>query len=178
MFAYNPTVNDQSGQITAGYQTKSAEIKAAGNEALAQGIAEGITSIVGGVAGAYAKGKAQTAEGKAFKEFMGVAGKNLGFTAEDLDFFKNIPDQDAYQMSNVAAPMLPSMFNAAIYQQRAGNQLALQNQTAANQAALRQPAANQVPLGAQAPAATANPETLPAPAFIDPSVKTRSLLKR
>ena len=49
---YNPTVNDQSGQITAGYQTRSAEIKAAGNEALAQGIMRGATSAIGGGLGA------------------------------------------------------------------------------------------------------------------------------
>lgn len=52
MFNYNPTVNDNSGQITAGYQTKSAEITAAGNEALAKGIMDGATSAIGGIAGA------------------------------------------------------------------------------------------------------------------------------
>ena len=52
MFAYNPTVNDNSGQITAGYQTKSAEIKAAGNQALADGIIRGATSAIGGGLGA------------------------------------------------------------------------------------------------------------------------------
>ncbi len=62
MFAYNPTVNDNSGQITAGYQTKSAEIKAAGNEALAQGIASGVTSLAGGIGGAIAKSQANTAK--------------------------------------------------------------------------------------------------------------------
>jgi hypothetical protein len=49
---YNPTVNDQSGQITAGYQTRSAEITAAGNEALASGIMQGATSAIGGGLGA------------------------------------------------------------------------------------------------------------------------------
>jgi hypothetical protein len=62
MFAYNPTVNDNSGQITAGYQTKSAEIKAAGNEALAQGITDGVMSIAGGIGGAIAKSQANTAK--------------------------------------------------------------------------------------------------------------------
>lgn len=49
---YAPTVNDNSGQILAGYQTKSAEIKAAGNEALANGIMRGATSAIGGGLGA------------------------------------------------------------------------------------------------------------------------------
>jgi hypothetical protein len=59
---YNPTVNDNSGQITAGYQTKSAEIKAAGNEALAKGITDGVMSVAGGIGGAIAKSQANTAK--------------------------------------------------------------------------------------------------------------------
>ena len=62
MFNYNPTVNDNSGQITAGYQTKSAEIKAAGNEALAQGIMDGVTNLAGGITGAITKSQANTAK--------------------------------------------------------------------------------------------------------------------
>jgi hypothetical protein len=49
---YAPTVNDNSGQILAGYQTKSAEIKAAGNQALADGVMRGATSAIGGGLGA------------------------------------------------------------------------------------------------------------------------------
>jgi hypothetical protein len=49
---YNPSVNDNSGQILAGYKTRSAEIKAAGNEALASGIMQGATSAIGGGLGA------------------------------------------------------------------------------------------------------------------------------
>lgn len=59
---YNPTVNDQSGQITAGYQTRSAEIKAAGNEALVQGISDGVTNFAGGITGAITKSQANTAK--------------------------------------------------------------------------------------------------------------------
>ena len=45
---YAPTVNDNSGQIYAGYITDSAAIKAAGNEKLASGIMRGATSALGG----------------------------------------------------------------------------------------------------------------------------------
>jgi hypothetical protein len=44
MFAYNPTVNDNSGQIQAAYNLKGAE-----------GIANGITSAAGAVAGGMTK---------------------------------------------------------------------------------------------------------------------------
>jgi len=49
---YAPTVNDNSGQILAGYQTRASEITAAGNEALANGIMQGATSAIGGGLGA------------------------------------------------------------------------------------------------------------------------------
>ena len=49
---YNPTVNDRSGEILAGYQTNAAEIKAAGQQALADGIIRGATSAIGGGLGA------------------------------------------------------------------------------------------------------------------------------
>ena len=62
MFAYNPATTDRSGQILGESQTKSAEIKAAGNEALVSGIADGVTSIAGGITGAIAKSQANTAK--------------------------------------------------------------------------------------------------------------------
>ena len=46
---YAPTVNDTSGQILAGYQTRSADITAAGNEAMAKGIMDGFSSMAGGI---------------------------------------------------------------------------------------------------------------------------------
>lgn len=49
---YAPTVNDRSGEILAGYQTNAAEIKAAGQQALADGIMRGATSAIGGGLGA------------------------------------------------------------------------------------------------------------------------------
>lgn len=139
MFAYNPTVNDRSGEITAGYQTKSAEIKAAGNEALAQGIFDGATSALGGIAGAYQKSRMQSAGGKAFKDFMGIAGPSMGLKDEQLKLFKTMSDQDAYQMSEMFMPVAPSMISSAglgNYQNRlalANQQAAARNQVPANQ---------------------------------------------
>lgn len=155
MQSYNPAVNDMSGQILAGYQTKAAETKAAGNEALAQGIMDGVSSAVTSVASAYAAGKAQDAQGKAFKEFMGITGKSLGFTSDDLEMFKSMPNSDAYQMSQVGASLLPSFFNAALYQQRAQNQAALPYHQANARILSSQPAPNQVvPTSPSAPSST------------------------
>jgi len=49
---YNPSVNDRSGEILAGYQTNASQITAAGNQALASGIMQGATSAIGGGLGA------------------------------------------------------------------------------------------------------------------------------
>lgn len=141
MFAYNPTVNDRSGEITAGYQTKSAEIKAAGNEALAQGIFDGATSALGGIAGAYQKSRMQSAGGKAFKQVMEVAGPSMGLKDEQLKLFKTMSDQDAYQMSEMFMPVAPSMISSAGYGRLAlaNQQAAARNQVPANRAPVTSP---------------------------------------
>lgn len=134
---YAPTVNDNSGQILGQYQTQSAEIKAAGNEALANGIMQGATSAIGGVLGAYTQARTQAAGGKAFKEFMGVAGPSMGINEEQLKMFKSMKDQDAFQMSQMFMPVAPSMVSANSFANNYSARNALANQAAAN--------ANQVP---------------------------------
>jgi hypothetical protein len=152
---YAPTVNDESGQILAGYQTRSAEITAAGNEALTKGIVDGSTSAISGIAGAYTQAKMQAAGGKAFKDFMGVAGPSMGITDEQLKSFKTMNDQDAYQMSQMFMPVAPSMVSASgigkYYSALAGN-----HQKAMTQRELQQPAPNEqvVPTMMTSPAAT------------------------
>ncbi|MCX6963435.1 MAG: hypothetical protein NTZ08_13470, partial [Verrucomicrobia bacterium] len=119
---YNPSVNDNSGQILAGYQTRSAEITAAGNEALTKGIVDGATSAIGGIAGAYQQTKMQEAGGKAFKEFMNVTGPSMGISHEQLKAFKGMNDQDAFQMSQMFMPVAPSMVSANTWAPRAAMQ--------------------------------------------------------
>ena len=118
MFNYNPTVNDQSGQITAGYQTKSAEIKAAGNEALAKGIMDGVTSVAGGITGAIAKSQANTAKlqgvqatGSAMQAILPQYGKEgiaLGQALQtELGKAGNNPDK----MAGAMMAFMPAMEN-------------------------------------------------------------------
>lgn len=59
---YNPSVNDRSGEILAGYQTRSSEIAAAGNQAVVQGVTDGMTNLQGGITDAIAKSQANTAK--------------------------------------------------------------------------------------------------------------------
>ena len=91
---YNPTVNDNSGQILAGYQTKSAEITAAGNEALAQGIFDGVTNLAGGITGGFAKAGQNKmtsdyldAMAGQFSNTMGPDGQTPLMSAEMLEKF-------------------------------------------------------------------------------------------
>ena len=173
MFSYNPTVNDNSGEITAGYQTNSAQIKAAGNEALAKGIMDGATSAIGGIAGAYQQSRMQAAGGKAFKEFMNVTGPSMGLKDEQLKAFKSMNDQDAFQMSQMFMPVAPSMVSANSYGKYfaasalANQRASIQNQVPANQ----QPMA---PLGTNASANNAAPQ--PQSIFRNPNIKTTDQL--
>jgi hypothetical protein len=117
----------------------------------------------------YAQNKMQAAGGKAFKDFMGMAGPSMGIKDEQLKLFKSMNDSDAYQMSQMFMPIAPSMISATGLGNY-NNRLALANQQAANQAAARQPAPNQVPLGAATQDTQATSPGLP---FVTPGQPIR-----
>jgi len=155
MFAYNPTVNDRSGEILGASQVNAAEI----NSQTAQQMGKDIGSAISSLGAMYAQSRMQSAGGKAFKDFMGVAGPSMGITDEQLKSFKTMNDQDAYQMSQMFMPVAPSMVS--------GNSLgkyytaaALANQKAAIQNQVPQ---NQQPYtGVPATAPAAQPQANPA----------------
>lgn len=88
---YNPSVNDNSGQILAGYQTRSAEITAAGNEALTKGIVDGATSAIGGITGGIMQNYNKSQETALMKE------GNMGTGAALESIFKTYGTPDQYQ---------------------------------------------------------------------------------
>jgi hypothetical protein len=163
---YAPTVNDNSGQILAGYKTNAAEIKAAGNEALAQGIMDGVTSIAGGVTGGFTK----AAENKMtsdyldsmaghFNNTMGADGKTPLMTNEMLEkFTKGSLGAKQGMMVPLMAQYEQSLKNQYLAAQIAGfgQRQEMQNQVPVNQVPMTAPTA--------APAA-ASPAAAPAPAF-------------
>ena len=140
MFAYNPTVNDQSGQIIGESVVNAANTSANANMQLASDIGGALTSL----AGAYGASKMKAAGGKAFKDFMGVAGPAIGLKDEQLKLFKTMSDQDAYQMSEMFMPVAPSMISSAAYGRLAlaNQQLAARNQVPANKAPTTSPLGN------------------------------------
>jgi hypothetical protein len=157
MFAYNPTSNDNSGQITAGYQTKSAEIKAAGNEALAQGIASGVTSLASGVIGGFSK----AAENKMTSDYLdqmagqfantpGMDGQTPLMSQDELDKFSKM------SLGAKQGMIVPKQ---AMFDQSLKNQyLAAQIQGFGQRSAIQnQVPPNQVPMGGAAAQPQGNP---------------------
>jgi hypothetical protein len=115
---YNPTVNDNSGQILGASKARSAEIKAAGNEALAQGIASGVTNFAGGITGAITKSRETTAKlegvqatGSAMQAILpqyGKEGMALGQALQaELGKAGNNPDK----MAGAMMAFMPAMEN-------------------------------------------------------------------
>jgi hypothetical protein len=173
---YNPSVNDRSGEILAGYQTRSSEITAAGNQALAQGITDGVTSIAGGVIGGFTK----AAENKMTSEYLdqmagqfantpGMDGKTMLMSQEELDKFSKM------SLSAKQGMIVPkqAMFDQSLKNQYLAAQIegfgqrqAIQNQVPANQVPMS-PSANPAPATNQAPAPAA-------PYIFNPNIKTRS----
>jgi hypothetical protein len=154
MQAYNPSVNDRSGEILGQSQVGAAQTRAESMQQMGQDIGSAITSL----AGMYAQDRMQVAGGKAFKDFMGMAAPAMGIKADDLELFKKINDRDAFQLSQQFLPVAPSMISATGLGKHY-NSMALANQNAANQAAARQPAPNQIPMGSGNPPPASNPPT-------------------
>ena len=125
MFAYNPTVNDNSGMIRGQGITNSAQIM---GEAKV-GMVDDIGSALVGLAGAYGQMQGTKAKGKNFKKFMGMAGETFGFDENQLSAFTDMEDYDAGLMLDNFGSWMPAMANAQLGRSRLGVQ---QNQPFVN----------------------------------------------
>ena len=98
MFAYNPTVNDQSGQIIGQGMVGAAQTNA---DTMRQ-VGSDIGSVITQFAGAYAADKALQAKGSAYGDFMKRHGQQLGFDPGYLeDFLKRDPREQAMIGDNI-----------------------------------------------------------------------------
>ena len=98
MFAYNPTVNDQSGQIIGQGMVGAAQTNA---DTMRQ-VGSDIGSVITQFAGAYAADKALQAKGAAYGDFMKRHGQQLGFDPGYLeDFLKRDPREQAMIGDNI-----------------------------------------------------------------------------
>jgi len=106
MFAYNPTVNDMSGQIMAAGQLGAARTQADMYNKLGQDIG----GVLQQFAGMYANNKAMDAKASAYKDFLGKHGSQLGFDPEWIKGFMKAPrDQQL-----AAGDMLTGQFGQQI----------------------------------------------------------------
>jgi hypothetical protein len=164
---YAPTVNDNSGQILAGYQTNASQITAAGNEALAKGITDGVTSIAGGVIGGFTKAAENriasdgvNAKFDMLKDYTKTDGSPL-FTKETIDKFDTMPLGKRQGMVSTAESVMDHDLKRWMYQTQYNAQA---NRVNANMLA-QQPAPNQVPMSTNTvPAAQTQANPAPAPA--------------
>lgn len=100
MFAYNPQVQDQSGQILGQYQTQAAKTQAESQAALGQNIGKGLESIGSSVAGGITKSrenaiKYDTAAGmlETYKQNAGALGLDLNMLGGMEEKYAKDPDK-------------------------------------------------------------------------------------
>jgi len=173
---YNPQVNDRSGEILAGYQTNASQITAAGNEALAKGITDGVTSIAGGVIGGFTKAAenriASDGVNAKFDMLKGLKKPDGGdlFTQETIEKFDTMPLGKRQAIVSTADSIMDHTLKQWMYQTQYNAQ---NNRVNANMLA-QQPAPNQVPMSPSAnPAPATNPAPAPAaPYTFNPQIKT------
>lgn len=62
MFAYNPTVNDRSGEILGAYTASAAQTRAEGMQNFGQSIGQGLAGLGGGIGGMVKDARDKTAK--------------------------------------------------------------------------------------------------------------------
>jgi hypothetical protein len=161
MFAYNPTVNDNSGQILGAYTAKAAETRAEGMQSFGKSIGEGLAGLGGGIGGAMGKAAENriasdgiNAKFDMLKDFKKTNGQPL-ITQETIDKFDTMPLGKRQAIVSTAE----SFMDYDLKQWMVNTQMSRVN---ANMLA-QQPAPNQQPYtGVPATAPTAQPQANPA----------------
>ena len=89
MFAFDPGVNDRSGEIIGQGAVNAANTTAQANVKLVDDIGSSIVSL----ASAYGASKAQAAELEGYDEVFKMHAPQMGIGGEDLDRFLKMPNQ-------------------------------------------------------------------------------------
>lgn len=126
MFGYNPTVNDQSGQIIGEGMVNAAQTTAGAQVQMANDIGSSLVSL----AGAYGEMESRKAKGRAFKKTMEVMGPSLGMTTDKLKaaFGDVKTDMDYANLSDSLMPIMPSWINSTLASGRMEQAPELQDQ--------------------------------------------------
>jgi hypothetical protein len=155
MFAYNPQVNDRSGEILGAYTAKAAETRAEGMQSFGKSIGEGLAGLGGGIGGAMEKAAENriasdgvNAKFDMLKDFRKTNGQPL-ITQETIDKFDTMPLGKRQAIVSTAE----SFMDYDLKQWMVNTQMSRVN---ANMLA-QQPAPNQQPYTG-APATTTQPQ--------------------
>jgi hypothetical protein len=161
MFAYNPAVTDRSAEILTSANNQAAAIQLQGMQSLSQGIGNAMQSLGDG----YAKANENKMTSDYLDEMASFYSRVKGPDGQPLisdetlqAFSKGSLGKKQGIITPVAATYDQMLKNSYLDRQMAGHIDRLY-QNAANQAALRQPAPNQIPMGSGNPPPASNPPT-------------------
>lgn len=168
MFAYNPAVTDRSAEILTSANNQAAAIQLQGMQSLSQGIGNAMQSLGDG----YAKAN----ENKMTSEYLdqmaayysqtpGPDGKTPLMSEEELAKFSKASLGAKQGMIAPRQAQYDQMLKNSYLDREMAAYINRANQIAANQSALRQPAPNQVPMGAGNPPPTTDTNTPANPVF-------------
>jgi hypothetical protein len=87
MFAFNPGVNDMSGQILGDAAVGAANTNAQANVKLANDIGSSLVSVAGSIASGYMKKKEMESAVKSGDQMLNMFGDQLGITEDQLKQF-------------------------------------------------------------------------------------------
>lgn len=142
MFAYNPQVNDTSGQILATHQVNAAETRRVGQEKLGEGIGSALASVGQGISGGMMKSQQNriASEGVNAKFDMYKDMKNPDGSAvmqqSTIDKFDTMSLPQRQATIQTTESLMDHNLKTWMYQQQYTNrvtQAQLQNQVPANQ---------------------------------------------
>lgn len=142
MFAYNPQVNDTSGQILATHQVNAAETRRVGQEKLGEGIGSALASVGQGISGGVMKSQQNriASEGVNAKFDMYKDMKNPDGSAvmqqSTIDKFDTMSLPQRQATIQTTESLMDHNLKTWMYQQQYTNRVSqaqLQNQVPANQ---------------------------------------------
>jgi hypothetical protein len=146
MFAFNPTVQDRSGELIAQGMNNAAELQLAGYQALG----ESLSGLGKNIADSYSKAQenriASDGINAKFDMLKGLK-KSDGtplFTQETIEKFDTMPLGKRQAYVSTAESIFDDDLKKWMINTQYSNSISRIGQNAANQAAARQPAANQV----------------------------------
>jgi hypothetical protein len=156
MFAYNPQVNDRSGEIYGAHQVNAAETRRVGQEKLGEGIRSGLSSVGQGISGGMMKSQenriASEGVNAKFDVYKGMKNPDGSPVMQQstIDKFDTMSLPQRQATISTTESLMDHNLKTWMYQQQYTNRVSqaqLQNQVPANQQPYTPPAQQANPAG-------------------------------